>query len=36
MAATIPTAPACDERLADFIRCHPRLLLLTGAGCSVA
>src|SRR6266851_3354870 len=36
MAATIATAPACDERLADFIRCHPRLLVLTGAGCSVA
>ena len=36
MAATVATAPAWDERLVDFIRCHPRLLVLTGAGCSVA
>src|SRR5258706_12543592 len=36
MAATVATAPAWDERLTDFIRCHPRLLVLTGAGCSVA
>src|SRR5258707_11012709 len=36
MATTMATARACDERLADFIRCHPRLLVLTGAGCSVA
>jgi NAD-dependent SIR2 family protein deacetylase len=36
MAATLATTPACDERLATFIRRHPRLLVLTGAGCSVA
>src|SRR5260221_8755530 len=36
MAATVATAPAWDERLTDFIRGHPRLLVLTGAGCSVA
>ena len=28
--------PRCDEQLAAFILRHPRLLVLTGAGCSVA
>ena len=36
MATMVATARACGERLAEFIRCHPRLLVLTGAGCSVA
>jgi NAD-dependent SIR2 family protein deacetylase len=36
VAGTVTTAPACDERLTAFIRAHPRLLVLTGAGCSVA
>jgi NAD-dependent SIR2 family protein deacetylase len=36
MAATLMTATAGDAPLAGFIRRHPRLLVLTGAGCSVA
>jgi len=36
MAATLATASECDTALAAFIRRHPRLLVLTGAGCSVA
>ena len=36
MAATLTTATAGDAPLAAFIRRHPRLLVLTGAGCSVA
>ena len=36
MAATLMTATAGDAPLAAFIRRHPRLLVLTGAGCSVA
>jgi NAD-dependent SIR2 family protein deacetylase len=36
MAATLTTATAGDAPLATFIRRHPRLLVLTGAGCSVA
>ena len=36
MAATLATASQCATPLAAFIRRHPRLLVLTGAGCSVA
>src|SRR5687767_3004348 len=36
MATSLATTARCDERLAAFIRRHPRLLVLTGAGCSVA
>jgi NAD-dependent SIR2 family protein deacetylase len=36
MAATLTTASACDEQLTAFVHRHPRLLVLTGAGCSVA
>ena len=37
MAATTPATATADETpLATFIRRHPRLLVLTGAGCSVA
>jgi NAD-dependent SIR2 family protein deacetylase len=36
MAATLTTATAGDAPLAAFIRRHSRLLVLTGAGCSVA
>jgi hypothetical protein len=36
MAAILTTATAGDAPLAAFIRRHPRLLVLTGAGCSVA
>ena len=36
MAATLATATANEAPLATFIRRHPRLLVLTGAGCSVA
>jgi NAD-dependent SIR2 family protein deacetylase len=36
MAATLATATADETPLARFIRRHPRLLVLTGAGCSVA
>jgi NAD-dependent SIR2 family protein deacetylase len=36
MAATLTAASANEAPLAMFIRRHPRLLVLTGAGCSVA
>jgi NAD-dependent SIR2 family protein deacetylase len=36
MAATLATAAADEAPLATFVRRHPRLLVLTGAGCSVA
>ena len=36
MAATLPTAPSFPGALAAFVRRHPRLVVLTGAGCSVA
>jgi len=36
MAATLAAASVDEAPLASFIRRHPRLLVLTGAGCSVA
>jgi NAD-dependent SIR2 family protein deacetylase len=36
MAASLATTSAGDDRLTAFVRGHPRLLVLTGAGCSVA
>jgi len=35
-AALAPSGPADAAALAEFVRRHPRLVVLTGAGCSVA
>ncbi|HET6897856.1 MAG TPA: NAD-dependent deacetylase, partial [Vicinamibacteria bacterium] len=36
MAANPWSPPSSETPLSSFIRRHPRLLVLTGAGCSVA